>query len=388
LKKSWVVVGLFLIFSILVAAFAFQSFSFDERLKQKQCYVGVAFCGNTTAEAKMLIDRVKEYSNLFILQSGPISTNETAINEICNYAVAAKLNLIVYFGDLDPVILAKKNLMWRTSWVNSAQERWGEQFLGVYYYDEPGGIYLDTDKNTTQWHQPPNSTYESEAARFTNGLLTDSGTVGLKAKYIPMYTSDYGLYWFDYLAGYDVVLAQAGWNHSLIQDIALLRGASTLQNKDWGIMVTWKYTVQPYLASGEEIYSQMVSAYQAGAKYISIFNYPYSEGSAFGTMKDEHFAALEKFWNNIIHGSKNIQGSIKAEAALVLPKDYGWGMRNPKDKIWGYWGPDELSSQIWTLSRILIAQYGFSLDIVYDDPVFPLEKGYSHIYYWNSTMSD
>ena len=36
-------------------------------------YFGVSFCGNTTAEAKLLIDRTKDYSNLFVLQSGPIS---------------------------------------------------------------------------------------------------------------------------------------------------------------------------------------------------------------------------------------------------------------------------------------------------------------------------
>ena len=30
-------------------------------------YVGVAFCGNTTAEAKALIDRTKNYTNLLVL---------------------------------------------------------------------------------------------------------------------------------------------------------------------------------------------------------------------------------------------------------------------------------------------------------------------------------
>ncbi len=63
----------------------------------------------------------------------------------------------------------------------------------------------------------------------------------------------------------------------------------------------------------------------------------------------------------------------------------GWGMRNSNDRIWGFWGPDERSPQIWEISRKLLAQYGLSLDIVYDDPAFPAAGNYSQIYYWNQT---
>jgi hypothetical protein len=114
----------------------------------------------------------------------------------------------------------------------------------------------------------------------------------------------------------------------------------------------------------------MLWAFEAGAKYIVIFNYPYSEGNPYGVMLDEHFRALDEFWNNMKTGGKTVQGSIKADAALVLPKNYGFGLRRPDDKIWGFWGPDEKSSQIWELSQKLLAQYGFSLDIIYDDPAF------------------
>jgi hypothetical protein len=46
-------------------------------------YFGVSFGGNTTAEAKLLIDKVKDYSNYFLINSYDLSNNETALNEIC-----------------------------------------------------------------------------------------------------------------------------------------------------------------------------------------------------------------------------------------------------------------------------------------------------------------
>jgi hypothetical protein len=386
LKKLWAIIISFLLLTISISTLVFYRPLISGNIEEPPCFVGVAFGGNTTTEAKLVINRIKEYSNLFILQSGPISTNETATNEICDYAVASGLNIIVYFGDLDPRILAEKNLTWRASWVNSANLRYGEHFLGVYYYDERGGIYLDTDKNAHQWILPPNSTYDSVASGFINGFLNDSGTVALRAHNTPIFCSDYTLYWFDYLSGYDVVLAQVGWNHSLVKDVGLLRGAATLQHKEWGAIITWKNTIPPYLDSGEAIYGQMISAYEAGAKYIVIFNYPYSDGNPYGIMFDEHFEALEKFWNDKWQG-KITHGSTVADAVLVLPKNYGYGLRYPEDKIWGFWGPDEKSPQIWSISQELLSRYGYRLDIVYDDPEFPVEGKYQHIFYWNQTLN-
>ena len=60
-------------------------------------------------------------------------------------------------------------------------------------------------------------------------------------------------------------------------------------------------------------------------------------------------------------------------------------MRNLDDRIWGYWGPDECSEQIWNQLEASLEQYGLTLDIVYDDPNFPLDELYSKIVYWNST---
>jgi len=348
------------------------------------CYVGVAFCGNTTVEAQILIDKVKIYTNLFVIQSGPVSWNKTALDEICEYAVASGLKIIVYFGDLNPRVLDRNGLTWRTDWVKTAYERWGESFLGLYYYDEWGGIWVDGNWTQNYIEAMPNPNYDNVATNFVQAISRELSYVPNRDQF-QLFVSDYMLYWYDYLGGYDVVFAQVGWNHSLSQDIALVRGAATMQNKDWGIIITWKYKQAPYLDSGVEVYSQMTSAYRSGARYIVLFNYPSLEGNPYGVMQDEHFEALSKFWSEATSG-KLSWGSVKAEAVLVLPNNYGWGMRHPEDRIWGFWGPDSKSPDIWLLSRELLTKYGNNLDIIYDNQNFNPTEKYVKTYFWNSNV--
>ena len=423
-------------------------------------FVGVTYSGNSTNEAKLLIDKVTDYSNLFVLQSGSLQEFPDKINEIGDYAVSSGMYFVVYFGS--------SRWTYLDNWLETYEEKWGTHFLGVYYGDEPGGKMLDgntdfwdestkslimknpdghisgyplaedtkadywpdgtiilrieeavrvrtfvyyypngtitaerTEYGTTikiedyeviytyeeLWNPRPFQTYAETAERFIkqhnsnliNGPKNDTD--------ISAFTSDYTLYWYDYKAGYDVVLAQFGWNHTLAQDIALVRGAAELQNKKWGAIITWKYNHPPYLDSGEAIYDQMRTAYEAGAEYIMVFNYAKDIEGPYGTLQDEHFLALERFWNEVVQSPEVEYGSIKAEAVLVLPEDYGWGMRNPKDKIWGLWNADEKSEQIWELRNLLLQEYGFTLDIVYDDMEYPIiSSNYEQIYYWNQTI--
>jgi len=400
-RVSILLIAFILLFSLLTIAFL--SSQPITSGATDSVYVGVSFCGNTTQEAQLLIDKVKTYTNLFVLQSGPISTNETATTEICDYAASQGLNLIVYFGWFDP------DYSWRYFWVENAPERYGDKFLGVYYYDEPGGIQIDYDwenhfinlsnrlkafgANIT-WYQQyfldqingylngSIVNYDVEAQTYINYLQNDHDLLLLKNSSTPTFVSDYALYWWDYLGGYDVVLTQLGNNASIIQEIDLTKGAAHMQGKDWGTIVTWKYDEAPYLDSGEEIYNQMVLSYQAGAKYIIIFDYPTIDSNPYGVLTEDHFEAMQNFWQDIT--SKSVE-KVEAEAVLVLPKNYGWGMRNVADRIW-LWGPDEYSQQIWDISRTLIEQYGIKLDIVYDDPQFPVDGKYQQIYYWNQTL--
>jgi hypothetical protein len=158
-----------------------------------------------------------------------------------------------------------------------------------------------------------------------------------------------------------------------------------MQNKDWGAIITWKYDQIPYLDSGDQIYNQMLTSYEAGAKYISIFDYPYNQ-TAYGALTNDQLLAIQRFWNDIT--TKKFTDLSTPEAALVLPHNFGWGMRNPNDTIWGFWLSDNRTQQIAIDISELLARYGPALDIVFDDPAYPVSNvPYQHVYYWNQTIN-
>jgi len=506
-KRLAIFLSLAIIAVIVVSTFvAIQSYkiSSGQVASKKPFYVGVTYCGDSTTEADQLIERVKNYTNLFVLQSGSLMQNLNATEQICDYAVNSGLNVILYYGVGFPTNTA-------VSLLNIAQTRWGSHFLGLYLNDEPGGkmldaqvtlyssgmnatvikegdgsvsitesnasndsiqsnpaytqmnfapsgtitIYstknLDTSSNTTLWnsnstlitfsiqssttvyypngtivyvstkggpiraliYQPdgtvhdqngtvvtdqgnisqfepyqtiwdsrPIQTYAEAANLFVSTEQYNMGSIRNQSK-VKLFTSDYALDWFDYQGGYDVVLGQLGWNQSTKQNIALVRGAADMQNKSWGAIITWQSQSAPYLQSGNQMYGEMRQAYECGAQYVVVFNYS-PNGNGTGLLQEEHFAALQKFWSDVVQNPKETN-NVKALDALVLPQNYGWGMRNPNDIIWGLWQPDNSSQQVWTALQTSLVKYGSKLDIVYDSSAYPVAGRYQHIYYWNQT---
>jgi hypothetical protein len=420
-KISKYVVGALLIAVLAVSILGFYTYNLNQVKADPGVFVGIAFCGNTTAQAKVLIDRVKDYTNLFVLDTGrsELSRNETAVYEICDYATANGLSIIINLGINSVTEDDITTWFWKENITETKQnwtQRWGDKFLGIYYNDEPGGIQLDGSwrrfyeehgGNLTSVDHPAikalneiqvklaayvdygikPENYDLEADFFVNLVLNDGdpGLSSLNAAGITTYTSDYGLYWWDYLGGYDVMFAELGWNASVAQQIAQVKGAARLQEKEWGAMITWKYRGVPFLANGDEIYSQMLTSYQAGAKYIMIFNYAKDDkGNTAEAMTDEHYLALEQFWNDI--NNETYDDLSTPTAALVLPHNYGWGMRDHNDTIWGFWPTDEKTRQIATVMGALLAEHGAALDIVFEDAAYPIANvSYRHIYYWNTT---
>jgi len=445
----------------------------------KKFYVGVTNCGDSVEDAIQLINKVKDYTNLFVVQSALVNYNLTEIEQICDYAVNAGLNIIVYFGPtrflhIDTAIF-----------LNNAQTRWGEHFLGLYCGDELGGKMLDSETNysipnignitrnklgfavrqtvgsfrvtkryqfsgeiivfyysagtgnrTTYYTNGtilfedfvknenlfyyPNGTVAQYFSASDVQVVTDKGNISQFEPYqevwdsrprptneqlatafvdahkpildrvhnqtdVNVFISDYALYWWDYLCGYDTIFAELGWNNTVAQEIGLVRGAAKLQDKSWGTIITWTYNHLPYLTTGEEMYNQMCTSYECGADYVIIFNYGEEMNSAYGTLQQEHFEALENFWNQVVESPMKEKGSTKASAVLVLPEDYGCGMRSPEDKIWGICDPDQNSEQIWNLLQEKLSEYGTQLDIVYDDTKYPVTDKYQNVCYWNQT---
>ncbi len=456
---------------------------------KKPFYVGVTYCGDSVTEAEQLIDKVKNYTNLFVLDSGFLIENVPATEQICDYAVNSGLSVILYYSSNNPLSTCD-------SLLTIAQARWGSHFLGLYYNDEPGGKMLDahanlfssspnetvskgqdgslyvqtndqsTNSSTTYdflrsgeievdvsqnlpdsfefhstfyylngtisyatrtwpatggtmtsrvliyeidgtvrtdngalvtgegnisqfepyqelWDSRPIQTYSQAADNFVKTQQTTLSAIRNQSA-VKLFTSDYALDWFDYEGGYDVVLAQLGWNQSTTQNIALVRGAADMQDKSWGAIITWENLSPSDLQNRTQMYSEMKQAYESGAQYVVIFNYAPDVDSTLGLLQSQQFDAIQSFWTSVVQ-NKSETNNVKGQDALVLPNDYGWGMRNPNDNIWGLWQSDNSSHQVWNVLQTSLSRYGSKLDIVYDDPSYPTAGRYQHVYYWNQT---
>jgi hypothetical protein len=90
---------------------------------------------------------------------------------------------------------------------------------------------------------------------------------------------------------------------------------------------------------------------------------------------------MKNFWNQTHSDQKGAFGTENAQAALVLPKDYGSGLRTSTNKIWGLWNSDSLSPLIWAKIDKMLKTYELRLDIIYNDTSFNFKEKYSKIYY-------
>ena len=360
-------------------------------------YVGVEFAYSDQFGAlKALVDKVKDYTNLFIIGSIGISFNRSALDQSCNYLNDSGLNFIVFFTSFTSPNYNSSG-GWSDNyttftWMRDAYSKYGNKFLGVYRYDEPGGNQLDN--GTSRLVQ--NGASYTEVATNYEGILSGIVQYYYNAGNLSrIVTSDYGLYWFDYKSSYSTVFAEFLGNETrhgspgrpLI--VSLDRGAAQSFHKNWGIIVTWQFNQAPYLESGDQLYSDLTLAYSTGASYAIVFSYPvYPDNNPYGTLLEEHFQALQKFWN-VLHNNPDSIPQYKATVAYVLPQDYGFGFRSSNDNIWGLFPADNLTQKISADIHFLLEKYNGSLNVIYNDPTIidSTLSNYQKVYYWNETIT-
>jgi hypothetical protein len=375
-SKSLIIFGSVLILAPLLLSYTFWGTNQIEQTPD--FFVGVDVAYADLEAIKRVIDEVSSYTNLFVIGSKGISHDPTKLEETCQYLTNQNMQFIVYTDTLR-----------RLESINDIVKKYEDNFMGIYYDDEQGGRQLDLFKY--RWVMEAEN-YTDAANQFVSGL---NGWLNLKSirnvtfpyspSDFPLYTSDYSLYWFDYQAGYDVVFAEFGWNYSRQLNLALNRGAATVQNKEWGVIITWTYNHPPYIESGKELYEDMILAYNNGAKYILVFdtNENYTEG----ILKEEHFEALEEFWQ-YTQENPRYKTEIEKRVAFVLPKDYGYGFRGPEDKIWGLWEDTILSLEMSHHLGSLLEEYGTDLDIIYGDEIKTNETYIKYIFWNGIVISD
>ena len=104
------------------------------------------------------------------------------------------------------------------------------------------------------------------------------------------------------------------------------------------------------------MYTQMRSSYECDAEYVIIFNYAENMTGPYGTLQEEHFQALERFWNEVVQNPNVAHGGIKAEAELWM------GHANPAGHCLGSMGTNtriptnlapttECSGNTWAKTR-------------------------------------
>ena len=367
-------------FLLVVSLFIVSGFFINSSKHEFPVFVGIDVAYSDVEGIKALVNETRSYTNTVVIGSTGITYNVTKLNEVCEYVYDKGMYFMIYMHPQNET----DKLAEQRQWVQDARTLWGQRFLGLYAYDEVGGRQLDNATYRVLTEEPANYTdAEEEYTTWLNYNLAHIRGEPIDAGNLTLFTSDYALYWFDYKGGYDCVFAEFGWNYSRQLNVALCRGAATVQNKEWGVMVTWTYNNPPYIESGPELYDDMVLAYENGAKYILVFdtNKNYTDN----ILEKEHLDAMKQFWDYTKNHPRWVESSYE-RVAYVLPKGYAYGFRGPDDKIWGFWegADDPLSYGISVDVGNFLDEYKTKLDIIYDDEL-ALDT-YSKYFFWNGTI--
>ena len=395
-KLSLVISALLLVFGLLLTLIGVILFAGPSYEDQK-LFVGVDLGYGDENDVYQVADATRGFANLIIIGSTKVTSDTSKLITVCEYLHQRGFYFIVYVGFAGTVLPPRGP---NATFFDYAVRRWGNRFLGAYLFDEVGGKQMDYEINNPDKPVSRADNTSDAAIHFMINLMTflnlEKQVFYSPPPNLKLYTSDYALYWYDFLSGYNTVLCefvgepvgdQIGnqiRNQYRQLTIGLDRGAAKTLGKNWGTIITYQAAAGG-LENGTLLYNDMVLAWQSGARYIVIFDGNSTPSGQFGVLKQEHLDAMKRFWNKANAGPK--YDEFPADVAYVLPTDYGYGFRGPEDKIWGLWPSDSFSTKIWNDTSALLTKYGGKIDIVYQDKTrnAPVDLPYRTLIFWNGT---
>jgi hypothetical protein len=379
---------------LLITGFLLTLLAAELLNQSKIVFVGMDIGYGDEQTAIKLIDKVADYVNLIILGSLEVTNDTETLTRVCEYLYEKDLHFIVFVSLAEHGFVPPRGP--DPQFFTNATQKWGDKFLGVYIFDEVGGKLIDNDHSLDMTDA---NSYSEAATFYTHHLDFFLGNITqyYQPASFPAFTSDYALYWYDYLGGYDVVFAEFLGDDSRQIAASLIRGAAKTLNKDWGAIITWSHDdLDSFVQNPDRIYDDMLLAYQNGAKYIIVFNSPgfTSDGenpipnpapTEYGTLTIQHLEKMQEFWNYTQTHPQTQQ--YPANTAYVVPADYGFGFRGPEDKIWGKWNADQISQQVWDDINVLFQTQNQNLDIIYETRIgnTPIKHPYNTLIFWNGT---
>ena len=348
------------IFAVMLVFALLFTLGSEELLSQKPAskpavFIGVSVGYGNESAVYAVADAVYGYANLIIIGSLNVTQDSAALTRVCNFLYQKGFYFIIYVGFANSEFLPPRGP--DQGFFGMASTLWGDKFLGVYLFDEAGGGQLDsTDKIILR---VPNSTLEARDYTYASEdfVETLTGALTINVDWFnpspvqsQLFTSDYALYWYDYLSGYGTVFAEFVGDQSRQIAVTLDRGAANVLGKDWGAIITYQENGPE---NATQLYGDMKFAWQSGAKYIVVFDGNSTDASTSGVLTQAHIDAMKQFWNytkTSTHGTE-----YPADTAYVLPEGYGFGLRSASDTIWGLW--KQIVSQL---------PYGTTQTIYYD----------------------
>jgi hypothetical protein len=88
-----------LVSSSLLVAWTFLP---DKEGSSAEFFVGVQLGYGGVDDCKALVDKFKNYTNLFVISSFSVTQSNTSLNQVCDYIYDAGLSFIIYFQAILP----------------------------------------------------------------------------------------------------------------------------------------------------------------------------------------------------------------------------------------------------------------------------------------------